>query len=191
MPDLIASLQKQDLGQLHIIAGFWGLELESTELDSALEELSASLLDLEAVNETLDILSAETRAALMALVEAGGKMEWVVFARAHGEIREMGPGKRDRELPYRKPISPAESLYYYGLLAKAFFDSPKGSQEFAYIPDDLMEALQTLGLEAAEPADLPKGDPLGRPATPVEKAFEMPATDHVLDDATTYLAALR
>src|SRR6185369_4174392 len=47
------------------------------------------------------------------------------------------------------------------------------------------------GLEVAEPADLPKGDPLGRPATPVEKAFEMPATDHVLDDSTTYLAALR
>jgi hypothetical protein len=191
MPDLIASLQKQDLGQLHIIAGFWGLELESTELDSALEELSASLLDLEAVTETLEILSPEARAALTALVEAGGKMEWVVFARAHGEIREMGPGKRDREQPHRKPISAAEILFYYGLLAKAFFDSPKGSQEFAYIPDDLLEALETLGMEAAEPAELPKGDPLGRPATPVEKAFESPVTDHVLDEATTYLAALR
>jgi hypothetical protein len=191
MPDLIASLQKQDLGQLHIIAGFWGLELESTELDSALEELSASLLDLEAVTETLEILSADARAALTALVEAGGKMEWVVFARAHGEIREMGPGKRDRELPHRKPISAAETLFYYGLLAKAFFDSPKGSQEFAYIPDDMLEALETLGMEAAEPEELPKGDPLGRPATPVEKAFEVPVTDHVLDEATTYLAALR
>jgi hypothetical protein len=191
MPDLIASLQKQDLGQLHIIAGFWGLELESTELDSALEELSASLLDLEAVTETLDILSADSRAALTALVEAGGKMEWVVFARAHGEIREMGPGKRDRELPHRKPISAAETLFYYGLLAKAFFDSPKGSQEFAYIPDDMLEALETLGMEAAEPEELPQGDPLGRPATPVEKAFEVAVTDHVLDEATTYLAALR
>ncbi len=191
MPDLIASLQKQDLGQLHIIAGFWGLELESTELDFALEELSASLLDLEAATETLEILSAETRTALTALVEAGGKMEWVVFARAHGEIREMGPGKRDREQPHRKPISAAETLFYYGLLAKAFFDSPKGSQEFAYIPDDMLEVLETLGMEAAEPADLPKGDPLGRPATPVEKAFENPVNDHVLDEATTYLAALR
>jgi hypothetical protein len=192
MPDLIASLQKQDLGQLHIIAGFWGLELESTELVSALEELSAALLDLEAVNETLDILSAETRAALTALVEAGGKMEWVVFARIYGEIREMGPGKRDRELPHRKPISPAETLYYYALLAKAFFDTPKGSQEFAYIPDDLLEALETLGMESTwQTEDLPKGDPLGRPATPAEKAFETLVNDHVLDEATTYLAALR
>jgi hypothetical protein len=32
---------------------------------------------------------------------------------------------------------------------------------------------------------------MGRPATPIEKAFEIPASDHILDDATTYLAALR
>jgi hypothetical protein len=192
MPDLIASLQKQDLGHLHIIAGFWGLELESTELDSALEELSSSLLDLEAVAETLDILSPAARAALNALVEAGGKLEWVVFARAHGEIREMGPGKRDRELPHRKPISSAEILFYYGLLAKAFFDTAKGSQEFAYIPDDLLEAVETLGMDdLPEEPVLPRDEPLGRPATPVEKAFEIPVSDHVLDDATTYLAALR
>jgi len=36
-----------------------------------------------------------------------------------------------------------------------------------------------------------KAEPLGRAATPVEKAREIPATDHILDDATTYLAALR
>jgi hypothetical protein len=192
MPDLIASLQKQDLGHLHIIAGFWGLELESTDVDSALEELSASLLDLEAVTETLEILSPAARAALNALVEAGGKLEWVVFVRAHGEIREMGPGKRDRELPHRKPISSAEILFYYGLLAKAFFDTGKGSQEFAYVPDDLLEAVETLGMEdLPEEPLLPKDEPLGRPATPVEKAFEIPVSDHVLDDATTYLAALR
>lgn len=193
MPDLITSLQKQDLGHLHIVAGFWGLELESTDLESALEELSASILDLEAVTETLDILSPAARAALNALLQAGGKLEWVVFARAHGEIREMGPGKRDREQPHRKPISAAETLFYYGLLAKAFFDAGKGSQEFAYVPDDLLEAIETLGPETpnVQQPVLPKDEPLGRPATPVEKAFEIPVSDHVLDDATTYLAALR
>jgi hypothetical protein len=192
MPDLITSLQKQDLGHLYIIAGFWGLELESTDLDSALEELSASLLDLEAAVETIDILSPTTRAALSALVEAGGKMEWAVFSRTHGKIREMGPGKRDREQPYKRPISSAETLFYYGFLAKAFFDLGKGSQEFAYIPDDLLEVVETV---LAEPVDeqpsLPKDAPLGRPATPHEKAYEIPASDHILDDATTYLAALR
>ena len=54
----------------------------------------------------------------------------------------MGEGKRDRERPHLKPISPAETLFYYGFLAKAFFDSDKGTQEFAYIPDDLLELLK-------------------------------------------------
>lgn len=192
MPDLHASLQKYDLGHLRIIAELWGLELESAEPTSALEELCASLLDLEAVAETIDILSAEARSALQALVDSNGKIEWAIFSRAHGEIREMGAGKRDREQPHKKPISPAETLFYYGLLAKAFFDTEKGSQEFAYIPEDLLQAVEELNLEAPDEAQpITIAEPLGRPATPVEKSFEIPANDHILDDATTYLAAVR
>jgi hypothetical protein len=186
MPDLSTSLQKQDLGHLRIVAQFWGIELESADFDSALEELCASLLDLEAVTETIDILSAESRAALTALTESDGRMEWPLFARKYGEIREMGAGKRDREHPYLNPNSPAEHLFYRGLIAKAFFETSKGPQEFAYIPDNLLEILREKNLN-----HLANNEPLGRPATPAEKAFEIPANDHVLDDATTYLAALR
>jgi hypothetical protein len=188
MPDLLHTFLKYDIGHLRITAGLWGLELDSNEANSAAEELCASLLDPEPVRETMDILSADAVAALKSLVASNGKMEWSSFARKFGEIREMGAGKRDRERPHLKPISPAETLFYYGFLAKAFFDSGKGTQEFAYIPDDLLELL----IQEAE--DLPvekKGEPLGRPATPIEKAFEIPASDHILDDATTYLAALR
>ena len=185
MPDLYHTLLKYDIGHLRIIAGLWGLELESNEVDSAREELSASLPDLEAVRETMDILSADAGAALKSLVASNGKMEWSSFARKFGEIREMGEGKRDRERPHLKPISPAETLFYYGLLAKAFFDSGKGAQEFAYIPDDLLELIKLEGIEEK------KEEPLGRPATPVEKAFEIHASDRILDDATTFLAALR
>ena len=188
MPDLFHTFLKYDIGHLRITAGLWGLELDSNEADSAAEELCASLLDPEPVRETMDILSADAVAALKSLVASNGKMEWSSFARKFGEIREMGEAKRDRERPHLKPISPAETLFYYGFLAKAFFDSGKGTQEFAYIPDDLLELL------ILEAEDLPvekKEEPLGRPATPVEKAFEIPASDHILDDATTFLAALR
>lgn len=195
MPTLYQTFLKYDIGHLRIVADLWGLELESQDLDSAAEELSASLLDLEAVTETIDILSAESRAALDAIVASNGKMEWAAFIRAHGDIRGMGAAKRDRERPHLKPISPAEHLFYRGILAKAFFESSKGSQEFAYIPDDLLEIVEMISADEMEIEELPptdpRGDPLGRPATPVEKAFEIPATDHILDDATTYLAALR
>ncbi|MDO9302337.1 MAG: helicase-associated domain-containing protein, partial [Anaerolineales bacterium] len=185
MPDLYHTLHKYDLGHLRIIAGLWGLELESNEADSAAEELASALLDPEPVRETMDILAADARAALKSLVESNGKVEWGSFARKFGEVREMGEGKRDRERPHLKPISPAETLFYYGFLAKAFFDSDKGAQEFAYVPDDLLELMKLEGYEEK------KQEPLGRPATPIEKAFEIPASDHILDDATTYLAALR
>ena len=192
MPDLYHTLLKYDIGHLRIIAGLWGLELDSRDVDSAAEELSASLLDFEAVRETIDILSADARAALFSFVESSGKMEWVSFARKFGEIREMGEAKRDRERPHLKPISLAENLFYRGLLAKAFFDTGKGAQEFAYVPEDLFEIInEEMKEESASRAGGKIAEPLGRPATPVEKAFEILASDHILDDATTYLAALR
>lgn len=191
MPNLDQSLQKADIGHLRIIAGFWGLELESNDFDSALEELCASLLDLEAVSETLDVLPAEARSALNALIESEGRIEWAVFARKYGEIREMGAGRRDRERPHLKPTSTSEPLFYRGLLARAFFDTEKGAQEFAYIPDDLLEIINEAMAHAPEDRGVKKSEPLGRPATPIEKTHEIPATDHILDDATTCLAALR
>jgi len=195
MPDLLHSLHKFDLGHFRIVADFWGLELESTDADSALEELCASLLDLEAVSETLDILSPEARSALDELIRAEGQLEWAVFSRKYGNIREMGAGKRDRERPHLKPASTSEILFYRALLAKTFLETEKGAQEFAYIPEDLLEIINELeqGVESLPTSsdDNKRVEPLGRPATPVEKAFEIPATDFILDDATTYLAALR
>lgn len=185
MPDLYHTFLKYDLGHLRIVAGLWGLELESNEADPAAEELAAALLDPEPVHETMEILPPDSLTALKALASSNGKMEWSAFARRFGEIREMGAGKRDRERPHLKPISAAEILFYRGFIARAFFDSEKGAQEFAYIPEDFLELLKLEGFEEK------KGEPLGRPATPVEKAFEIPATDHILDDATTLLAALR
>lgn len=188
MPDLYHTLLKYDLGHIRIVAGLWGLGLESNEADPAADELCASLLDPDSVRETIDILPADARAALFSLAESGGKLEWVTFTRRFGEIREMGEAKRDRDRPHLKPISPAENLFYRGLLAKAFFGADKGAQEFAYIPDDLYELIK---LETGEDTPVKRNEPLGRPATPVEKAFEIPASDHILDDATTFLAAMR
>lgn len=203
MPDLLHSLLKQDIGHLRIIAEFWGLELDSNTADEAREELSASLLDAELAAELIDALSPQADSAIRALVDEGGRIPWVIFARKYGDIREMGAGKRDRERPHLKPSSTAETLFYRGLLARAFFETEKGSQEFAYIPDDLLELLNNLFFEETEaepekpakPASLPDvvetTEALGRPASPGERGRDLLANDSILDDATTYLAALR
>jgi len=187
MPDLLHSLLKQDIGHLRIIAEFWGLELDSSDADAAREELSASLLDLNLLGELMDSLSPQADSAITALVASGGRIPWQAFTRKYGDIREMGAGKRDRERPHLKPSSTAEILFYRGLLARAFFDTEKGPQEFAYIPDDLLLLIESR--KAGEPPDTTEA--LGRPASPGEKGKEIPADDFILDDATTLLAALR
>jgi hypothetical protein len=145
MPDLIHSLQNRDLGHLRIVAELWGVDIKSPENDAALKELSAALLDRDLVREITGSLPLEARSALEALTRAGGKIPWAAFARQFGEMREAGPGRRDREQIYLNPISAAETLFYRALLARAFFDTPNGPQEFAYIPDDLRELIQHEG----------------------------------------------
>ena len=190
MPDLYDSLLKQDLGHLRIVAELWGLELKSTEVEAAREELAISLLEPALVNELVDSLSPEANSAIEALVNTGGRIPWPTFTRKYGELREAGAGKRDREKLYRKPASATEILYYRGLLARAFFDTQKGPQEFAYIPDDLL-ALLTLEDEEEREEKTEPVEPIGRAASPGEKGQDLLASDFILDDATTLLAALR
>ncbi|NWG06535.1 MAG: helicase-associated domain-containing protein [Chloroflexi bacterium] len=189
MPDLFHSLLKQDIGHLRIVAEFWGLELESSEADSAREELSASLLDFELLAELMDSLSPQAHSAITDLVNSGGRIPWAVFTRKYGDIREMGAGKRDRERPHLKPSSTAEILFYRGILARAFFETDKGPQEFAYIPDDLLLLIESR--EAGAEEGHATAEALGRPASPKEQGTIILATDHILDDATTMLAAIR
>ena len=192
MPDLFHSLLKQDIGHLRVIAELWGLELKSTEAEAALEELSVSLLEPDLFAELIDSLSAEADSAITALVNSGGRIPWPTFTRKYGEIREAGAGKRDREKLYLNPASTTEILYYRGLLARAFFDTKKGPQEFAYIPDDLLSLLDREEAEEQETVEeSEQAEPLGRAASPGEKGHEIPATDFILDDVTTLLAALR
>jgi len=192
MPDLFHSLLKQDIGHLRIIAELWGLELTSPKVEGALEELSASLLDPHLLSEVMDSLSPEADSAITALVNSGGRLPWITFTRKYGDIREAGAGKRDREKIYRNPASTTEILYYRGLIARAFFDTQKGPQEFAYIPDDLLGLFKEQNensVHSVSPVVNP--EPLGRPASPGERGQELLADDSILDDATTLLAALR
>jgi hypothetical protein len=207
MPDLAHSFPSKDLGFLRIVASLWGVELTLSDPALASAELAEALCDAGLIEEIVSTLPADGRAALEALVSAGGRISWVIFARRFGDVREMGAGRRDREQPHLHPASAAEMLWYRALLAKTFFDTDKGPQEFAYIPDDLLLALEFAGvIGEAESDKMPQipakktppvqpgkttGEPLGRPASPGEKAHLYFADDHVLDVACTLLAALR
>lgn len=268
MPSLLNTLPQNDLEFLRIVSQLWGVELQSTQPSHAMEELVEALCDAVTLEEVVSTLTDDARDALGALFAAGGRLPWAAFSRRFGTVREMGPGKRDREKPHLRPASPAEILFYRALLARAFFDTPSGPQEFAFIPDDLFEALGFIefeppasaptpeaelepepeppapanalpepqyedltefdietdadkteadeddgAMEARETGEEPAAAPEaiqtwatpprptptpqsenaapGRAATPNERAHPIPASDVILDDATTLLAALR
>src|SRR5512139_1680505 len=105
MPDLYKSLQHQDISHLQIVAGLWGVVLDESEPRKALQQLAPALLDPLKVDETVASLPEEAHLALDDLISNEGKLPWSLFIRRHGELREMGPGRRDREQPHLRPIS--------------------------------------------------------------------------------------
>ena len=183
MPDLSESLQGRDLGFLRIVAQLWGLELQAPDARLALLKLVPWMLEPELVEEIVIDLPETARQALADLINHEGRLPWAMFSRRYGSLREMGAGRRDRERPYQNSPSPAEMLWYRALVGRAFFDTPSGPEEYAFIPDDLFILLPEAPMEASQP--------LGRLASPLEKSVLLPATDFILDDACTLLAALR
>jgi hypothetical protein len=183
LADLTHSLQGHDLGHLRIVAELWGLELNAPDARSALDQLAPAILSGQLVAEVLELLPAQAQSALAALLQNEGRLPWSQFTRRFGTVREMGAGRRDRERPHQNPVSAAEMLWYRALVARAFFDTPTGPEEFAYLPADLIPLLPMAGDKTSLS--------LGRPAVKGERARPILSTDRILDEACTLLAAAR
>jgi len=180
----MTSLQGNDLGHLRILAEHWGVDFSAPDARVGLQRLVPLLLDKKLVADIYEELTEDVRSALADLQVNGGRMPWARFTQRCGEVRQFGAGKRDRERPDRKPISPAETLWYLGFVARALFDTPDGAIEFAYIPEDLLPLLPL-----TERGGVSGG--YGRAASPGEHAREKLVSDGILDDCCTLLAAFR
>jgi len=170
-----------DLVHLQAIARFWDVELATNRKREAAAQLAEAMTRPESVADVREALPDDQRQALEALVVADGQMPLRVFARQWGEIRAMGPGRLERERPWREPISPAEGLWYRGFISRAFEQGSEGAYEVVFIPPELLAHLPTL------PASLPTI--AVEPA--VEPATVHSASDAFLDDACTLLAYLQ
>jgi hypothetical protein len=183
MPDLLHTLEGHDLSFLKMVASTWRIELNAPDAATALPALTSALLSRPLIVEMLETLPEEAREALQVLLENEGRLPWSQFSRRFGEMRAMGPARRDRERPDLLPASTVEILWYRALIGKAIFNLPPEPQDYAYIPDDLVEYLYPLGAVRIAP--------IGRPASPAECAQPILASDRILDHACTLLAALR
>jgi hypothetical protein len=183
MPDLQHCLNDHDLGFLEIVADLWGVDLAAPDARRALPRLSKTLLDPGLVLEVVEALPENAREALDALLLNDGWLPWSRFTREYGSLREVGPGRRDREKPHLDPISTTEVLWYRALIGRDFLRKGGELEECAYIPDEFLELLPPVKQTGSEPP--------GRPASPGEISRTTPVTDRILDHCCTLLAALR
>ncbi|HWQ46093.1 MAG TPA: helicase-associated domain-containing protein [Longilinea sp.] len=184
MPDLLQTLQGNDLGFLQIVAETWKVDLDAPDAFAAANRLALVLTSSGLVQDIVDALPTQVQTALQAVVDANGHMPWALFTRRFGEVRVMGAAKRDRERPDLKPISPAEWLWYRALIGRAFFSEESSDpQEYVYIPNEFQEILKPQRHSASHSP--------GRVASPGESAFIFPTGTKILDQACTLLASLR
>jgi len=188
---LLPTLLDHDPGLLAIIAGRWDVDLESLDQRRAAEALAAEMLDPDRAAAEWARLTDAERGALQTLLGAPDhKLAEAQFSRIFGDIRQMGPARREREKPHLNPVSVAETLYFRGLIARASDEGKAGMQSFVYVPADLAAALPVhetgFALNAAEDDS---------PAWSGEDRFEpravTPATTAIVDDLTTLLAYLQ
>lgn len=183
MPGIRATLTNHDLDFLNRTAHFWRVEISQRDVSSASNDLFACMTDQDNLQFALQQFPLSVQNAWQELILKGGKIPWAVFSRKYGEIRDFGPGSREREKPDQNPISVSESLWYSGLIGKAFLKISTDFVEMVYIPDEILDMISP---PKKETSPLPI-----RPAVSQKPKFIEPAGNSLLDYLTDLLAALR
>jgi len=189
MTDLWHSLLKSEYSYLKIIAERWGFDFPAADAREGIDQLTDALLEGEYLKEITDMLDPREREVLVWLDGQGGRTPWDRIIRKFGQVREMGAGRLERERPDLQPVSPTESLWYRALIARGFFETETGPQEFAYLPDDLRDLIMPILNPERSPN--PEVEFLCRVATPREREEILPKPWFLLDQICTLLAAVR
>jgi hypothetical protein len=185
MYDLIQALSDHDLPTLRIIGEWYELDLTGLQKPACVKALSESLSQID-MPEEITYLPPEESSAFMAVIEAGGRVPVGAFERNHGTVRQMGPGRMEREEPWLDPVSPAEALWYRGFLYRAFDDDEESSfNEFYYLPNELHGQFSIGALNAN--GEQIESEILLNPI-PAPEAFE-PSPNNVVDDLTALFAS--
>lgn len=141
MTQIQRALADYDMTMLRVVAHLRGVTLTSNRRSESVDQLAVDLLEPVSVRIALANLTPQARGALDALVRAGGRMRATQFTRRYGQVRPIGPGRLERDEPWRDPSSSAEELWYLGLVFRGFFDDDTGSGEFVFVTDDLLPML--------------------------------------------------
>lgn len=141
MRTLRACLFDEPLPRVLAMGDLWDAPVSATTPREVVDSLTAHMLVERHALDAKAALTEDARAALEAVLNAGGKMPLAAFERRFGNIRPMGPGKLERERPWQAPANAAESLWYHGFIFRAFDNPPGTPTEMAFVPNDLRALL--------------------------------------------------
>ena len=184
MPDLASNFRDRDPGALKILSELWGLELDLERKSNPPEALAQTCKQTDLLREILESQPSSAKQALQALTQSGGHMLWAQFCREYGELRNIGPGRRERIKPHLQPISTTEWLWYRGLIGRAFLEKKPEPAECAYLPDEIFDFLKLQD-------DFSRKSIMSNITIDAEPAYIQIADDLILDQSCNVLAALR
>ncbi len=179
---LVESLEQQPIPVLRAIAASHHLDVAQVSRRDLPRVLADHLKRPDVLARALDRLTSEERAVLDRLVAEGGLFPAHRLQREYGEVRELGPGRLERERPWEDPISPAERLWYMGFMYSDFGQVGRFRGRVFYIPADLLPLLPPV---EAPPVRF-EVEPVEPPATLLESA-----PDDVVEDAFVILSELQ
>lgn len=197
MTSLLHSLRERDAFLLPLLAEVWKINVDLLEPPAMIEALNRAMLDPARATVIWETLTERERGALLALLSppSNGKMPESKFVMVFGAIRQMGAAQAEKEKPNLKPATPAEGLYYRGLIGLGFEIAETGQRRIVYIPSDLASVLplhktsyDDLGDEDEDIPDEERAQPL----TALKEVQNQRLTDtSIVDDMTTLLAYLQ
>jgi len=184
MYDLVQALSDHHLPTLRIIGEWYELDLTGLQKAACVKSLSDALSQID-MQEEITYLPPEESSAFLAIIKADGRTPVALFERNHGTVRQMGPGRMEREEPWLDPVSPAEALWYRGFLYRGFDDDENNLEEFYYLPNEFKEQFDGPELASEEELDI-RATFLN--SFPAPDSFE-PACDDAVDDLIALLAS--
>lgn len=130
---------------LRVIATRWSIDLTGVKPRDLVEQIETTIGTPARAAVVIDDLPQSEQDALRALLAAGGTLPAANFSQRFGSIRSVGPARLEREQLWRTPISPAENLWYLGLLYRGFEQLPSGAmREVFFAPAELLPLLPLL-----------------------------------------------
>ena len=142
MRSLRSALLDEALPRLVAIAEAWEVSLDHATSQDLVQAILAQLVDPVIMAAVWHQLPSDSQRAWATLAKGDGRMPFAAFERQFGVLRPMGPARLERERPWLQPANTTETLWYRGLIFRAF-DRSSPPIESAFIPPELLVAIAT------------------------------------------------